>query len=327
VGPTGPTGPTGPAGGGADYTNTEPDNARAYTVNQCTGAIDIWNGATGKSLGSIPLASSPLEITINQTTKLAYVTESDGSLQVIDLRTNQIVATLPNNYGTRPAVNENTNTVYVADAGSPVLNVINGADNSVVTQIPLSDIPAAIAVDPTLNRIFVAEPGANAIQVIDGNTNQVIQTIPVPNAPLRIAVNPNTHMVYVVSENPNGASSSNEELLTTINGSTGFILNRQPFPGDNQGGDIAVDTVNNQVMIATDLGSGSTYLFDGDGNLIRQITTTNNDGYDTGAAVNPETGNTYQVDPQSGLSIYNKNGDKVQTIPSPCADGVDVTNL
>ncbi|MDR0884698.1 MAG: YncE family protein [Oscillospiraceae bacterium] len=281
-------------------------------------------------MGSIPLADEPTDITINQNTKLAYVTEYNGTMQVLNLNTNQVVTTIQGDFHGKAAVNPTTNYVYVADSDGQHLDVINAATNTVVAQIPTLGAPYSVAVNPVTNKIYVSETdqnGAGYVQVIDGATNQVIKTIPGFDQAYRIAVNPNTNKVYVTSENPNYVNSANASLLTTIDGASDTISNQQQFQGYIYEGDIAVDTVNNQVTVASSYSSGNTFLFDGNGNLVRRINNGSyyNDVY--GAAVNPETGNTYEASQSTGLSIFNPDGNEMQVIPAPCAAAVDVTNL
>jgi len=338
-GPQGPEGPQGPPGtSGTDYTNTEPTNARAYTTNNCSGTLDIWDGSTGKKVGSIVLASNPTGVSINQATKLAYVTEEDGSTQVIDLEHNLIIATIPDSAGetydnageNSPAVNENTNLTYVMNGDT--VSVIDGTTNNIVGTLTLDGTANSVAVNPNTNLIYVAEPDVNEVQVFDGATNLLVATIPIETYPNQIAINPNNNYVYVLGINPDATGESDTELLTTIDGATNTIINQQVIPsyaGESFFGSISVNTVDNQVTVFTgEYSSGTTYLLDEDGNLIRAISAKPNGyAYNGASAVNTETGNTYLATEYGSTIIYNKNGEEVQTIPTVCASDVAVTNL
>ncbi|MGD0478468.1 MAG: beta-propeller fold lactonase family protein, partial [Nitrososphaerales archaeon] len=81
------------------------------------------------------------------------------------------------------AVNPTTNTVYVTNSGDGTVTVINGADNSIITTIPVgsgngSD-PIDVAVNPTTNLVYVANSGDGTVTVIDGATNTVDPVSPI----------------------------------------------------------------------------------------------------------------------------------------------------
>jgi YVTN family beta-propeller protein len=78
--------------------------------------------------------------------------------------------------------------VYVSNFGSRSVTVIDGATDSVVTNIPLSSPgsypfePDGIGVDPATNMVYVvdSDPNGMRVGVIDGSTNALIQTVQVP---------------------------------------------------------------------------------------------------------------------------------------------------
>jgi DNA-binding beta-propeller fold protein YncE len=290
--------------------------------------IDIWSGASGKQLGSIQLDSSPQKITINQDTKTAYVTEGNGSIQVINLLTNQIIATIPGTFEGSPAINSDTNLVYVGDSGN-VLNVINGTNNQVVTQIPLAAPATSIAANPATNLVYVAEASTGEVQVINASTNQIVQTFTGFTELKKVAVDPVTNKIYILSQNPNSSEPSNMGLLTTLDGNTNTILTQQTFPAtDLYSADLTVNPVNHQVTVNGSNYSGASMLFDENGNLLNIFGPFQYDGgLQGGATVNPDTGNVYESSYYSGVLILNPNGTSIQVIPAPCVEDMDMTNL
>ena len=101
---------------------------------------------------------------------------------MIDGATNTVITTLATGY--LPAaidVNPITNTIYVADANSHDVWVINGATNTLTTTIHQLT-PSGLAVDPVTNTIYV--PNGSNVSVISGATNKVTATIGVVGAGL-----------------------------------------------------------------------------------------------------------------------------------------------
>ena len=71
---------------------------------------------------------------------------------------------------------------------------------SVVTTIPLGQVPTSIAVNPQTNLVYATCQSPTTLKVVDGATNSVTATIPLNEiffAPLGIAVNPTTNRIYV----------------------------------------------------------------------------------------------------------------------------------
>ncbi len=325
----GATGPTGADGGFP--VNTEPENARLYTANACDKTVDIWSGATGTKLGSITLPSAPTSIAVNPTTKKAYVTTVSDGLNIIDLSTNTITTYSPSNYQGKSAVNPNTNLIYVGDTADAILYIVGGSSDSVDETVQLQSKATSIAVDPVLNKIYVVESDASVLQIIDGATNTIEKTVTGFNNVSSVAVNAVTHKVYVASMNSNSPSLASGALLTTIDGTTNTTINQQAFPGGSGGVPskaLAVNTVTNQVTAASNGTSGSTYLFDDNGNLIRTFHNASLNYLDKNSAtVNPETGNLYESAYNGGVEIFNGNGTQIQMIPANCVNDIAVTNL
>jgi len=194
-------------------------------LNQKTGTVywSDWEAsstavldANGNLLNTISLASRPERIAVNATTNKIYVaaTYPSASIIVIDGSTDSIIRTITDPHLTSPIdldVNAITNTIYVANGcfSSSRCNdlvIIDGANDSVTSVLPVGNGAAAVAVDPETNFIYVANSGnydanqAGSITVIDAATNATT-TLTDPNLayPYRIAVNPTINKIYVLS--------------------------------------------------------------------------------------------------------------------------------
>jgi YVTN family beta-propeller protein len=169
---------------------------------------------------------------VNQRTDTVYVTnQEDGTVSVINGAVCNVVVrrgcgspwpTIA--VGAFPkgiAVDEQTDTVYVANSGGGTVSVIDGAtcnagDHTGCGQIPTTVAvgvqPDQLAVDEATNTIYVANnggdtSGGNTVSVIDGVTCNATErsdcgslaTIQVGHAPYGIAVNQRDNTVYVAN--------------------------------------------------------------------------------------------------------------------------------
>ncbi|MBI4517473.1 MAG: YncE family protein [Deltaproteobacteria bacterium] len=163
--------------------------------------------------------------------------------------------------------------VYVANADSDDVTVIDAATNAVVTVA--ADIePRNPAVSPTGSRVYVPNRHADNVTVINGVTNAVITTISDPgfNEPYSAAVSPDGSRVYIANKKGgtlfNGSltviNAGNNTVITTIEdacfgspewvtvnpaGARAYVVNRQ---SDSV---CIVDTAGNSVVGSVSVGS------------------------------------------------------------------------
>ena len=150
---------------------------------------------------------SPFVAAVNLATNQILVASSAyssaGGLTVIDGATNSPAPiTDPNAYSpSAVVVNPVTNMMYVANRNSNNVTVINGANDAVITDIPVGNYPNAMAVDPVTNKIYVANLDSGDVTVIDGATNETT-TVTLSNEfePVALAVNPVTNKIYVSNQ-------------------------------------------------------------------------------------------------------------------------------
>ena len=102
--------------------------------------------------------------------------------------------------GTNPtqiAINPVTNKIYVANAGSDNVTVINAGTNAVITTVPVNDDPRWIGINVETNRIYVSHLTAANTAIIDGTTDTVTGTL-LSGGGGWTAVNPLNDTTYVV---------------------------------------------------------------------------------------------------------------------------------
>ena len=139
---------------------------------------------------TVNVGQAPGGIAVNARTDTIYVTgEFSNDVSVIDGKTCNARATsgcrqtpfhVLAGAGARGiAVNEVTNTVYVANTAANTVSVINGATcNATVHSgcsqqaavAPVGVSPRRVAVDPVTNTIYVTNAGSNSVTMLDGRT-------------------------------------------------------------------------------------------------------------------------------------------------------------
>ncbi len=88
------------------------------------------------------------------------------------------------------------NLVYVANADSNTVSVINGTNNTILATIPVGTTPYDAVYNPTTGKVYVVN--ASTVSVINPATNTVTATITGVGGTF-IDVNPNTNKLYVYS--------------------------------------------------------------------------------------------------------------------------------
>jgi YVTN family beta-propeller protein len=183
--------------------------ADTFNITATTG-----NGSSISFSGS----ESGTPLTINPPFPVTYqVTENDALPGFV-------VDTIP--VGTFPfdvAFNPDNGFLYVANAGSNTVSVIDPATNTVVATITVGGSPIGIAFNPDNGFMYVANSGSNTVSVINPVTNTVVATIPVGATPFGIAFNPDNGFLYVTNQGGNTVSVIAPLSTTFSEGCNGTI--------------------------------------------------------------------------------------------------------
>jgi YVTN family beta-propeller protein len=227
-------------GGGVDV---DPTTNTIYASSQETNSVSVLNGATcnaGRTSGCTQFAptttigTSPAGIGVDETTNTVYVgNRTDNTVSVIDAascnpsRLSGCDHTWPTvSVGTSAqnlAVNQRTDTIYVANTADDTVSVINGkicnarhisGCSQTPTTVAVGEHPYALAINENTNTVYVANIDGDNVSVISGvmcnstdtsGCGQAPSTLVVGHRPDWVAIDQATDTVYVVN---NGGSVS-----------------------------------------------------------------------------------------------------------------------
>jgi gliding motility-associated-like protein len=160
-------------------------------------------------------------IALNPTGSICYYTSGIGGNSLFAVNTTT-GATSSITVGTDPlgvAVNSTGSRVYVTNAGSNSISVVNTTDNSVVT-VPnpqgLWPYGIAIAKRPTEELVYIANGNSNTVSVINTFTNTALTFVNVAAPPTGVAASPDGEYVYVTHKGNNTLSVISTTTNTVI---------------------------------------------------------------------------------------------------------------
>jgi len=214
-----------------------PGTASRLEETRTTHRSDFPHGTDGTSFPGILAAVADRAVEASAGTPLAYVTGLvGGNVAIVNAETYALVGAvesgLTNPYGI--VASSDGSALYVTNAGTNTVSVIETATNAVGASITVGLYPHGLAIAPNGANLYVANtgpdtgpdhspgPGAsNTVSVIDVATGGVTQTIDVGQAPYAVTVSPDSSTVYV----------SCRDGIYAISAASGEVIGRQWVPG------------------------------------------------------------------------------------------------
>jgi DNA-binding beta-propeller fold protein YncE len=264
--------PTVQVGGAPEGVLVDPVTATLYSANEVDSTVSVVNlatcaGSTTSGCRSVVPAADVSSPFLNPPTKLTGGVAVDGSTKTVYIAnlgagTVSVVNSATCNAAQKSgcakpaatidvdgepggiAIDEATDTVYVANLQGNTVAVIDGATCNATDQKGCSRPPAtvtvgkgpyALAVDEATDTVYVTDPGAttggDTVSVINGATcnateqsgcTQSPATVTVGTGPLGIAVDPTTNTVYVTEVGQDFFTSSTDlsHTVSVINGAS-----------------------------------------------------------------------------------------------------------
>jgi YVTN family beta-propeller protein len=106
--------------------------------------------------------------------------------------------------------------LLVVNPDSNSLTLVNTADHSVITEIPVGVDPRTVAVDDAGTRAYVANRGGDSVSVIDLATREAIAEVQTGDRPYGAVVNPAGDRVYVAEQGSDRVRILDAASLDTI---------------------------------------------------------------------------------------------------------------
>jgi len=171
------------------------------------------------------------------------------------------------------AVDPLTGTMYVPEFfGTPAsVAVVDEANDTVTTTIPVGKDPVGMAADPVTGTVYVSNNLSNDVSVIDAATDTVTATVGVGGNPYSVAVDPDTGNAFVANSGSGTVSviSQASTIDVDVTGSQPYgsaspafaQINDAP-PGVTVTGNVSCGTVNGGTAIGVSLDPGR-YAIDG----------------------------------------------------------------
>jgi DNA-binding beta-propeller fold protein YncE len=323
---------------------------------------DAQHGLFAATVATTPVGTGPVAAAVNQATNTIYVA-NDGpgangtgtTVSVIDGRTCR-AADLSRcrhrsptvTVGSNPsdlAVDQATDTIYVTNANSNTVSVINGATcNSQVRsgctqtppQVPVGGTPFAVTVDQANHTAYVVNAATDNVSMINtatcnasrlsGCSGQHPPTAAVGTGPAWAAVDQTTRTVYVANDNAVGSPTFNDGSTVSVFGAS--ACNATTQAGCARQGLITVGT--GPIAIAVDEGTDTVYTANIGANTVSVIDGRTCDSSDLAgcAAQTPGTVTVGQAPNAAGLDssahtlyVSNTDDDTLSVIDTTVCNG------
>ena len=132
-----------------------------------------------------------------------------NTASVIDAGTRKVIATVRVGVApTQMAVSPDRRSLYIANAGSNTVSVLNTADDTIARTValPRGSSPTGVALSPAGRYLYTADGGSNRVSVIDTRTKRVVASARVGTQPVSVAVAPDGKTVYTANSGSGNVS-------------------------------------------------------------------------------------------------------------------------
>lgn len=211
-------------------------------------------------------------LTVDEPAQRLFVSHGNV-VNVVDLKTNQIIAAIPDTKGVHGiAIANDLNKAFISDGADNAVTIINLTTFELIEKISIQGIkPDAILYDKFSNKVFVFNAKSNDATILDAVTNKIVKTIPLEGKPEFSATNAKG-LIYVNIEDKNQIKvidAAKLEVARTFNISPGDEPSGLAFDGANDrlfsvcGNSMLVVTnaITGKVVTTVPIGDGSDGVF------------------------------------------------------------------
>ena len=169
-----------------------PSGSEAYVTNYYSGTVSVINTTENKVVGDIrispPITShignstnGPIGVVFDPSAALAYVTNKNGTISVVDTLTETVVNTIDVEHNPSGlAFNPSGTMAYVTNQQNGTINMIYVHANEIVRTISVGTLPLSISFNPSGTEAYVVNYYSGNVSVI-GNLQQTALTSLMPD--------------------------------------------------------------------------------------------------------------------------------------------------
>lgn len=188
--------------------------------------IDCYSANSLARLFRTPVGFTPYAAVLNPITDKYYaVGRSDNYILIFDINNpDSCVLKETGECVWDIVLNQLENKIYCANNTGRDVSVIDGATDSLITQVPINADVHLLAMNLTDNKLYASSslyPQSGYITVIDGHTNTIDTTIPVAWHPVSMLWNATDNKLYV--------SGFQQMVITILDAHADTILKTIPF--------------------------------------------------------------------------------------------------
>ncbi len=211
-----------------DSLAADSSNGNVLVANYGSQNLSVLSGSTFGVIATVPVGPSdfPDAVAFDPVTGQYFVgSTASGNITVVDGTSNTITTVMRfanpifSNVDLSAIAFDSTNQdIYVADQGDMVLNVVNPASDTLVTNVSITGNPSGLTFDPTNGNLYATNL-ASSIDVINGATNLQITWFPVGSIPGSMSFDSASGNVFVSNESEGfiGGSGSVLGFSSTTN--------------------------------------------------------------------------------------------------------------
>ncbi|MBU5637918.1 beta-propeller fold lactonase family protein [Geomonas sp. Red69] len=160
-----------------------------YTTNYGSNNITIFDKMSGEVHKVVATGSGPCNVVFDKARLRAFVVLSgEDRVDVIDLRSHEVVNHLKLNAGDRPceaALTPDGKTLIVANSGTNSVSFVDPLSNFESYRLAVGNGPRSIILDPAGTRAYVFNGLSSTISVIDVTARTLLATVATESVPVR----------------------------------------------------------------------------------------------------------------------------------------------
>lgn len=164
-------------------------NLTGYVTNYAAGAVTVFDKKSGEALDVIKTGRGPKSVVFDKDKLRAYVVASeDDAIEVVDIRSGQVINTIRLNNGDHPCdalLTANGDTLLVVNQGTNTVSFIDPNSNFESTRVKVGNSPGSIILDPQGKRAYVFNTLSSSFSVLDVNARVVLATVSTESVPVR----------------------------------------------------------------------------------------------------------------------------------------------